>query len=246
MTSLLPDTSVLVLTDNEYLLGEFQAIVSESPIDGYSFHYSCSPSNRSLQTSAAIPSLNIKQDYGRVMEQFAVVISLHCKQIFPRPLVEGMRCVNIHPGLNPFNRGWYPQVFCILNKQPLGVTIHEMDYLVDHGPIIVQEEVPVFSWDTSETAYNRVLEKELNLIKRCLPDLVRGTYSARPSPHEGKINLRADFDSLRRIDLDQTVTYREAIDRLRALSHGHHRNAYFFTPSGEKVYIRVSLECETR
>ena len=43
----------------------------------------------------------------------------------------------------------FQQVFSILNKLPVGVTIHEMDEQLDHGIIIVQKEINIFSWETS-------------------------------------------------------------------------------------------------
>jgi methionyl-tRNA formyltransferase len=76
-----------------------------------------------------------------------------------------MRCINIHPGLNPYNRGWYPQVFAINNGLPHGATIHEMDDKIDHGDIIYQKSVDIKLSDTSKTLYERVLDTEIFLFK---------------------------------------------------------------------------------
>ncbi len=39
---------------------------------------------------------------------------------------------------------------------------------------------------------------------------------------EGNINNLNDFKKLYEIDLDEKITMREAIDKLKALSHGEH------------------------
>lgn len=110
---------------------------------------------------------------------YDLIISLHCYQRFPSFLVQKVECINIHPGLNPYNRGWYPHVFSIVNKLPLGATIHEIDEDIDHGAIIAQHEVSLYSWDTSLTAYDRVVEAELSLIKENLIRLVWGDMNLR-------------------------------------------------------------------
>ena len=153
------------------------------------------------------------------LTDFDIGFSCHSRQIFPAGLVEAVRCVNVHPGLNPHNRGWFPQVFSLINKRPAGITIHEMDAQVDHGPIICQERVDVTAWDTSGTLYDRLLEREIGLFVEWLPRLLEGKYQTVSPENEGNYNGRADFESLKEIDLDRTVTFREAIDFLRAMSH---------------------------
>ncbi len=82
----------------------------------------------------------LKECDNSFFDKYILFISLHCKQIFPQRLTDNYRCINIHPGYNPYNRGWFPQVFSILNKNTAGVTIHEIDQELDHGPIIYQEK----------------------------------------------------------------------------------------------------------
>ena len=148
----------------------------------------------------------------------------NCSQ---KKLLDKVKCINIHPGYNPFNRGWFSQVFSILNGKPLGVTIHEIDEKIDHGPIIDQETVPVYVWDTSLTAYNRVIDKEIELIKKNLERIIQGAYEAKPMIAEGNVNLKKDFDSLCELDLKEETTVGYLIDRLRALTHGEYKKLLF-------------------
>jgi len=190
-----------------------------------------------------ISTINLKREYKNLLSKnYDLIISLHCKQLFPADLIKSVRCINIHPGFNPYNRGWYPQVFSIINKLPLGVTIHEMDEKIDHGDIIVQEEVPLYSYDTSLTAYQRVLEKEKELIAKHISAIILGNYSPTQMKGAGNLNSKKDFSKLCRLDLTQKMTLREAINRLRALTHGEYNNAFFYDEQGQKIYIKIQLE----
>jgi methionyl-tRNA formyltransferase len=172
------------------------------------------------------------------------IARLNIRKETAKIIANGVRCINVHPGLNPFNRGWYPQVFSILNGLPAGVTIHEIDEKLDHGPIIVQRAYTLQPWDTSGSAYAKIMELERDLLLEYFETIRKGTYESYAPQGEGNINLQKDFEQLRHIDMDQTGSYRQFINRLRALSHNEYRNAYFIEPSGKKVFIKLTLEPE--
>ena len=191
-----------------------------------------------------IPRLHVRDQSSMVIATYDLVLSIHCKQLFPSELVNGIRCVNVHPGLNPHNRGWYPQVFSIINGLPGGVTIHEIDEELDHGPIIAQREYAIQSWDTSGSAYAKIMAIERELVLEQFIAIRDRTYQA-VAPHvEGGVNYKRDFDKLKRIDLRQKGEFGEFINRLRALTHGDFKNAYFIDDSGMKVFVEISLEPE--
>lgn len=240
---------ILLISDNIELLDRFRKIVegkrsfvSENDI---TIDYSFSSWNKALKEKFAgeswISPLNVKKEPRKIAAAYDLVISLHCKQIFPDELVENVRCVNIHPGLNPYNRGWFPQVFSIINGLPSGATIHEIDTRLDHGPVICQKEVPVRSWDTSITAYNRILDAEMELLEDHFEAILTGEYETF-STEEGNLNLKADFDKLCELDLDDEDTMRNHLNKLRALTHGDYANAFFRDENGKKIYVKVSLE----
>ncbi|HSX23592.1 MAG TPA: dTDP-4-amino-4,6-dideoxyglucose formyltransferase [Candidatus Saccharimonadales bacterium] len=247
----MPYTSVLVVSDNETIVQRFIELLDDQPelIKGRTFRFACYPKHDSLRgkkiSGYTIEPLDIKQDYQELIDRHDLVISAHCKQIFPEALVSSIKCVNIHPGYNPYNRGWYPQVFSILNGKPLGATIHEIDAKLDHGKIIDRELVELKTSDTSLTAYTRVQAKELELLKRNLARILTGDYQTLEPEEEGNINFKKDFEALRELDLAEEITFQHAIDRLRALSHPPFKNAYFIdTATGKRIWLRVELEEE--
>lgn len=152
---------------------------------------------------------------------YDIIFSLHCKRIFPKWLVKSAKCINIHPGYNPYNRGMFPHVFSIINGLPAGATIHVMDDQIDHGAIIAQQEVPVSIYDTSETLYKRVLDAEFNLLAVTLDRIISGAYATYQAKEEGNYNSLSDFKNLCELGDEHSKT----ITMLRALSHGNYKNA---------------------
>lgn len=154
---------------------------------------------------------------------YNIIFSLHCKKIFPKWLIENTKCINIHPGYNPFNRGMFPHVWSIINGLPAGATIHEMDEGIDTGPIIAQREVPVTPYDTSDTLYKRVIEEELSLLTLNLGDILKGDYQTKQPKVKGNYNSLADFKQLCELGQEHEKT----INLLRALTHGEYKNARY-------------------
>ena len=191
-----------------------------------------------------VPRLNVRSQTSEIVANYGLVLSIHCKQLFPPALVHAVRCVNVHPGFNPFNRGWFPQVFSILNGLKAGVTIHEMDEVLDHGPIIVQREYAIESWDTSASAYANIMALERELLLEHFVAIRDRTYRTISPATEGNLNYKQDFEKLKQIDLDQQGSFRDFLNLLRAFTHGDYKNAYFEDASGRKVFARIVLEPE--
>jgi methionyl-tRNA formyltransferase len=238
---------ILVLTDNLALKKMFERCVNTLNLLAPSYTYRYSPNNRAFRNafSSSPDFLPLDVSNNEITSRHDLIISLHCKQLFPSELVKAIRCINIHPGFNPFNRGWFPQVFSIINKNPLGATIHEIDELLDHGPIIAQKQVPLFVWDTSNTAYERVLQAEEELLLDNLADIVHDSYKRAYATSDGNLNLKKDFDRLCEIDLNRVGRFSEFYDLLRALSHPPFKNAYFTSETGERIFLRLEVERST-
>lgn len=239
--------NILVVTDNGLQYKKFTSLIqSDSIYEDYNFTFCRSfASEKEKIYEKDIDSLdviNVKKDHDYIISKFDLVISLHCKQLFPKQLVDGVRCINVHPGYNPINRGWYPQVFAINYGNDIGATIHEIDEQLDHGGIVVREKCPIYPWDTSLEVYERILDLEMKLLKDNLLTILSGTYSVVQPEIEGKLYLREDFKALCKINLEEKGTFREFINRVRSLSHGAYKNAYFIDENGDKVYLSISLE----
>lgn len=90
------------------------------------------------------------------------------------------RVLNIHPALLPRfgGKGMYGkrvhEAVLQSGASVTGVTIHLIDEKYDNGPILAQEEVPVFDSDTPETLADRVLKTEHTLYSETLARIISG------------------------------------------------------------------------
>lgn len=190
-----------------------------------------------------LKSINVKNDTELILKNFDFVFSLHCKQIFPINLLEQIKCINIHPGYNPINRGWYPQVFAIFNDLPLGVTIHEMDEQIDNGKIIARKIVEYYDFETSKDVYEKLLLAEFDLFVEHFDSIINNTYTTIDPETNGNYFSIKDFKKLCELDLDEKLTCRDLLKKLRALSHYPYYNAFYISDKdGRKVYIRLDIK----
>jgi phosphoribosylglycinamide formyltransferase 1 len=88
------------------------------------------------------------------------------------------RLINLHPSLLPA----FPGAHAVRDALDRGVkvtgtTVHFVDYEVDHGPILLQEAVPVEDGDTVESLHDRIKETEHRLLPRACDLLLRQSGS---------------------------------------------------------------------
>jgi phosphoribosylglycinamide formyltransferase-1 len=96
-----------------------------------------------------------------------VLLAGYMKKVGPRLLkAYPNRVLNIHPALLPSfgGEGMYGlrvhKAVLDSGAKVSGVTVHVVDEVYDHGPIVAQETVPVEQDDTPETLAARVLKVE--------------------------------------------------------------------------------------
>jgi methionyl-tRNA formyltransferase len=185
--------NVLVLCDNDWIGVEIKKI-----FDSKNF-------------PIVIESSDLYEDSWALIGQYDLIISAHCKKIFDKKLVESTRIVNIHPGLNPYNRGMYPHIFSITNGLP------------------------------SKELHERIMKVEMELFESHFDEIIYGTYTKTKPHSEGNINYKKDFKELCEINLWDVDTFEGHINKLRALTYGDYKNAYFYDEDGNKIYIKVEL-----
>lgn len=99
------------------------------------------------------------------------------------------RVVNIHPSLIPAfcGHGMYGdrvhQAVIDAGVKVTGCTVHFVDNIYDHGPIIWQQPVPVFEDDTADTLGKRVFEAE----KEAYPQVLKLLAAGRIKLENGRV-----------------------------------------------------------
>jgi len=88
--------------------------------------------------------------------------------------------INIHPSLLPSFPGLHAQRQALeYGVKYSGCTVHFVDENVDHGPIILQEVVPVLDDDTEETLSDRILQKEHTIYPKAVDLIVNEKIAIR-------------------------------------------------------------------
>jgi phosphoribosylglycinamide formyltransferase-1 len=85
------------------------------------------------------------------------------------------RILNVHPSLLPTFPGAHAVEEALASGVRLtGATVHVVDEEVDHGPIVLQEAVPVLAEDDERTLHARIQEVEHRLFPRAARLLAEG------------------------------------------------------------------------
>lgn len=85
--------------------------------------------------------------------------------------------VNVHPSLLPAFPGLEAQRQAFeYGVKVSGATVHLLDEDLDHGPIVLQEAVPVLDGDSPESLSARILEAEHRIYPRAVRLLLEGRY----------------------------------------------------------------------
>jgi hypothetical protein len=242
-----PAESVLVVSDNQelslFLKNELETHLFEHPLR-IDFCYTSFNQNPKQMIEIGATEIDLKkpQTIEKILKEYDLLFSLHCKQIFPKRLVENVCCVNFHPGFNPYNRGWFPQAFSIINGLPIGSTVHLMDADVDHGEIIAQKRVEVAIKDTSLEVYRKIIQAEKELMHNNIFNIIEGVFNTTLPSEEGNYNGIKDYRDICELRLSEVGTLGEHLAKLRATTHGGFKNAYFIDVDGKKYFVRIAIE----
>jgi phosphoribosylglycinamide formyltransferase-1 len=104
------------------------------------------------------------------------------------------RMLNIHPSLLPAFPGRRAVADALSwGARVSGVTIHLVDEQVDHGPIVLQEAVPVLEGDDEATLHGRIQEAEHRLYPKAVRMMVEGRLQI-----EGRqVRVMGEFEAAR-------------------------------------------------
>lgn len=86
--------------------------------------------------------------------------------------------LNIHPSLLPKLRGPAPIQGSILGLGEPGISIIKMDALMDHGPLLIKEEVPINPFpDHYAIVEEKLARAGARLLIKVLPEYLNGTLN---------------------------------------------------------------------
>ena len=144
----------------------------------------------------------------------------HYHRVFsPDFLSRYTKMYNLHPGLLPWGRGYYPVFWALWNETPAGVTLHEITAGLDEGPVVAQTQVPYSSADTGATLFERVREAAQRLFLAHWPRIVSGEpLPSVPQAGNGIFHSKAEFMTLKESPPISTMSGVEVMRLIRAFS----------------------------
>jgi methionyl-tRNA formyltransferase len=104
-------------------------------------------------------------------------------KILPEELIKSPRLgsINIHYSLLPKYRGASPVESAILaGDTETGVSIQQMEFKMDAGPILAEEKVMILPTETTEELRARLIQTGGNLLVKILPDILEQKISPQP------------------------------------------------------------------
>ncbi|WEL17236.1 MULTISPECIES: formyltransferase family protein [unclassified Halorhabdus] len=172
-----------------------------------------------------------------------LILSVGYRHIVPEDVLEipDLGAVNLHKSYLPYNRGFNPNVWSIIEDNPAGTSLHYMTAEIDEGPIIDRQKVPVKPDDDGRDLYERLEDAQVEQFTRhweSIRDDDVDTIEQQSS--EGTYHYKREFVEQWEIDPDEEVRIGDFIDRLRALTFPPYDNAYF-EKDGKKYYIDISI-----
>lgn len=174
------------------------------------------------------------------------ILSVHFPYIFSEKFlsIPQIGSLNLHPSFLPYNRGFHTTSWSIINNSHFGATIHWIDKNIDTGDICIRKELSITPEDTADTLYKKIIILEEEIFIEFLPQLLIGKLNRIPQEHGGNLHRKADLETIRRINLNETINVRDIIWQLKALSTNKWDEAAFFEIDNIKYFVRIEIRKE--
>lgn len=112
-----------------------------------------------------------------------LIISFGYRKIIPKKNLSKFKnpIINLHLSYLPYNRGAHPIYWSIIEKTPLGITIHEIDAGIDSGRIIFQKKIKLkINKNTNfKDIYNFMFYELENLFIKNFDKIIHQKYKTK-------------------------------------------------------------------
>lgn len=152
--------------------------------------------------------------------------------------------INLHPSLLPFGRGKHPNFWSIKEGEPFGVSIHLVDKLIDHGPLLFQKQIEVSWLDNGKTTYEKSITEIASLFKENyvnLGEMVKSQTFKVQNFEVGSFHNSKQLDEASVIELDRHYTARDLLNLIRARTF-HGRPSCTFIEGNKRYSVKIKIE----
>ena len=130
------------------------------------------------------------------LDKFDLVIIFGYRHILDEELINTLHRppINLHISYLPYNKGAHPNFWAFIENTPSGVTIHEVDKIIDSGDICFQKEVrfPEY-YDTFSKTYKYLVDQIEDLFISKIEEIFLRSYIPIPQKIDGTFHKTKDL-----------------------------------------------------
>ena len=113
-------------------------------------------------------------------KNFDVIISFGYRKIIKKNFLQSLKrpIINLHVSYLPFNRGSHPNFWSFIEGTPKGVSIHEINEIIDSGNLILRKKI-IFKNiknHTFNSTYKILITEIENLFKKNYLKIINQRY----------------------------------------------------------------------
>lgn len=161
-------------------------------------------------------------------------------KILPEALIRMPKygTINLHYSLLPKYRGATPVESAILNGDKItGISIQQMRFKLDSGPILMQQELVIDPTDTTPSLREKLNAGALTMFPTILEKIFNGTTSPQEQPGEGASHCKKISKEDGELNLEDEATLNDRKYRAYYGSIG----TYFYTyKNGERIRVKIT------
>ena len=134
---------------------------------------------------------SVKQTEGVInkkIHNYDLVVSFGYRKIIAKEVIKSLKrpIINLHMSYLPFNRGSHPSFWSFYDRTLKGVSIHEVNELIDAGPIIFQKKLKFNIKKNKKMTFKKVYEKSFNSLESLF---IKNFSKIRTGNYKTKKNL---------------------------------------------------------
>ena len=135
------------------------------------------------------------------IKSFDFLISFGYRYIVNKEILDYLKrkAINFHIAYLPWNKGADPNLWSILENTPKGVTIHHMDYDLDTGQILYQEEISFDEDDTLKSSYEKLQTGLVELFKANWDNIKYNKAIPKKQKGKGSFHKSSDKNSYQKL-----------------------------------------------
>lgn len=169
---------------------------------------------------------------------FGNALGVNCgyDYIIPELVLSSLPILNIHPAVLPLNRGCHHSFWGIIDKTPLGATLHWMTKELDQGPIISQitfcDDGFVSAGDIQEKSNQLCIE----LLAEYIDSILEGK-SISKAQSLGTYHSKKEIIAASTLSCNNKISVDYLFDLCRAVNNK--KNGFIIEKDGRKFLIKI-------